>query len=184
MLRVVRVEGEAFDHEPVREEEDWTLVDLLEAFHTGRHRLHLLLLRDKVQLFDPLLQYLRVDLSRHVVPVLWSLELELLSDSVLVEGALAPAAAFSADPLEAVVGKELGHFNRLRLVAVPLDGQARNVVDVLVARRHRQVLVQILQANDLVVFLAQLVLEYRVERFKLLVYFELGLSLRGWPHRV
>lgn len=109
LLRVVRVEWHAFDHETVCEEENWHIIVDFEAAHAWRYRLEALFLGDEIELFNTLLKDFSVNFTRHVRSILGSLELQLFLDRLIVELAFT-LTAISTDPLEAVIGEELRHF--------------------------------------------------------------------------
>ena len=132
----------------------------------GPNRGEALLFSDEVQLLDSASQHLRVDLARNVAAVLGTLMLQLFTDTLRVEDSFS-LSAFATDPLEAVVGQKLGHLGDLLLVAVPLDRQRRDLLDAVLARRHRKLPVLVLQVRNLRILLRKLFLQRCVHRFKL-----------------
>ena len=108
LLRVVRIEGHAFDHETIGKEEDRHIVENLEAFDAWSDGLKSFLLCDEVKLFNTSLQDFSVDLTMDIRAVRGSLKLQLFFDGISIELTLA-LTSVATDPLETVIRAELLH---------------------------------------------------------------------------
>ena len=114
-----------------------------EAAHAWRYCLEALLLGNEIELLNTLLKDFSVNFTRHVGSILGSLKLQLFLDGLTVELAFT-LTPISTDPLEAVVGEELCHFFALLLIVVPFNGELGNMVNAIIAGRHREFSILIL----------------------------------------